>query len=127
MKQVSNNAVAPLRYSDSSASVYVAMECVAKPHFNLRQFPVPASIRGMALARLDRMKPFEQLVVKCAAVIGENVSCKMLKSVVPGCNEEKFKKAIYRLMHTRVFECASDSRGSEEMGRKKSVRNFIII
>jgi len=29
------------------------MECVVKPNFDLNKFPVPASIRGMALARYD--------------------------------------------------------------------------
>lgn len=61
------------------------------------------------------MKPFEQLIVKCAAVIGENTSRTMLKAVVPGCNEEKFKSAIFRLMHTRVFVCAAASLEAEKV------------
>ena len=53
------------------------------------------------------MKPFEQLLVKSAAVIGSCMSRKMLKAVVPGFGEQKFRRGIYQLMVSRVFECAS--------------------
>ncbi|CAK8694937.1 unnamed protein product [Clavelina lepadiformis] len=104
----------------------IPMECIVKPNFDLRKFPVPASIRGMALARLDRMKPFEQLVVKCAAVIGENMSRKMLQTVVPGFQEEKFEAAIYELMLSRVFECASvvSMEEKRELHEKQSTKKI---
>ena len=57
--------------------------------------------------RLDRLEPFEQLLVKSAAVIGGCTSRKMLKAVVPGFGEEKFRRSIYKLMLSHVFECAS--------------------
>nr|XP_002121896.2 adenylate cyclase type 10-like [Ciona intestinalis] len=100
----------------------VAMECVVKPGFDLSKFPVPASIRGMALTRLDRMKPFEQLVVKCAAVVGGNVSIQMLQSIVPGYQEEKFRRAVFQLMRSRVFECASADVSERDLNRKKSIQ-----
>uniref|UniRef100_F6RDK2 Guanylate cyclase domain-containing protein n=1 Tax=Ciona intestinalis TaxID=7719 RepID=F6RDK2_CIOIN len=102
----------------------VAMECVVKPGFDLSKFPVPASIRGMALTRLDRMKPFEQLVVKCAAVVGGNVSIQMLQSIVPGYQEEKFRRAVFQLMRSRVFECASADVSERDLNRKKSRNNL---
>lgn len=52
------------------------------------------------------MKPFEQLIVKSAAVIGENFSRQMLRAVVPGYQEDKFERSIFQLMRSRVFQCA---------------------
>jgi len=67
------------------------------------------------------MQAFEQLVVKCAAVIGENTSCVMLKSLVPGCTDEKFKRAVYRLMHTKVFDCASLGNERRNIAKRQNV------
>jgi len=34
-----------------SNAEYCALECVIRPHFDIARFPVPASVRSMALAR----------------------------------------------------------------------------
>lgn len=97
------------------------LECVIKPGFDINKFPVPASIRGMALARLDRMMQYDQLIVKCAAVVGENFSTKMLRSVVPGFQKDKFQQSIFQLMRLRVFQCASTLRKKENKDTQKSL------
>ncbi|XP_039261780.2 adenylate cyclase type 10-like [Styela clava] len=96
-------------------------ECIIKPGFDINKFPVPASIRGMALARLDRMMQYDQLIVKCAAVIGENFSRKMLTSVVPGYQKDKFQQSIFQLMRLRVFQCASIMTAKETLETQKSL------
>ena len=64
--------------------------------------------------RLDRLEPFERILVKSAAVIGGCTSRKMLKAIVPGFGEEKFRRSIHQLMLSHVFECASKVHGISE-------------
>lgn len=59
--------------------------------------------------RLDRLLPYQQLVVKCTAVVGESVPIQMLQSIVPGSDPYKLRDAATHLMLNRVFECTIHS------------------
>lgn len=41
----------PRNRSSGSTKGEKPMECIIKPNFDLAKFPIPASMRGMALAR----------------------------------------------------------------------------
>ena len=74
------------------------------------------------------MKSFEQVLVKSAAVIGSCCSRKMLKAIVPGFGEEKFREAIYQLMLSHVFECASKLNIEKmELPKRQTVKFFMYL
>ncbi|XP_071962575.1 adenylate cyclase type 10-like [Antedon mediterranea] len=83
------------------------MICIVTPGVVLSKLPVPDSMKGMLMARIDRMKPSEQMVVKCAAILGVTFTRKMLEVIVPNCNTRKLRRSLQTLMQTRVFECAT--------------------
>ena len=61
----------------------------------------------MMLARIDHMKPAEQMLVKCAAVLGLTFTRRMLDIIVPNTTSWKIRRLLHILMKAGVFECAT--------------------
>lgn len=68
--------------------------------------PIPDSVTGMVLTRIDHMSPSEQMTLKCAAVVGMSFSRTMLESVIPNCNPHTFHKSLNVLAEAGIIECA---------------------
>ena len=68
--------------------------------------PIPDSVTGMVLTRIDHMSPSEQMTLKCAAVVGMSFSRAMLESVIPNCNPHTFHKSLNVLAEAGIIECA---------------------
>ena len=68
--------------------------------------PIPDSVTGMVLTRIDHMSPSEQMTVKCAAVVGISFSRTMLENVIPNCNPHMFHKSLNILAEAGIIECA---------------------
>ena len=68
--------------------------------------PIPDSVTGMVLTRIDHMSPSEQMTLKCAAVIGLSFSRTMLENVIPNCNPRAFHKSLNVLAEAGIIECA---------------------
>ena len=68
--------------------------------------PIPDSVTGMVLTRIDHMSPSEQMTLKCAAVVGLSFSRTMLENVIPNCNPHTFHKSLNVLAEAGIIECA---------------------
>ena len=68
--------------------------------------PIPDSVTGMVLTRIDHMSPSEQMTLKCAAVVGMSFSRTMLENVIPNCNPHTFHKSLNVLAEAGIIECA---------------------
>lgn len=68
--------------------------------------PIPDSVNGMVLARIDHMSPSEQMTLKCAAIAGTNFSRSMLQAIIPNCNYTTFCKSLNDLAEAGIIECA---------------------
>lgn len=68
--------------------------------------PIPDSVAGMVLTRIDHMSPTEQMALKCAAVLGLSFSRTMLKNVIPNYNPHAFHKSLNVLAEAGIIECA---------------------
>ena len=79
--------------------------------------------------RLDRLSPYEQLVVKCAAVQGDTTSYKMLLSITPGSTKKKLSYATKQLIMSRVFDCRIHSEGMCSLKKigKRDTNNYNVI
>ena len=53
------------------------------------------------------MKPSEQMIVKCASVLGLTFTRKMLEVISPTSNTWKLRRLLHSLMQSGVFECAA--------------------
>uniref|UniRef100_A0A8C6VGG2 Guanylate cyclase domain-containing protein n=1 Tax=Naja naja TaxID=35670 RepID=A0A8C6VGG2_NAJNA len=75
-------------------------------HF-FSQFDFGLSL-GIALAALDNMNPSEQMVVKCAAVIGVTFTTEMLLYILPEWTKRKMYQTLAALVESRIFKCCSE-------------------
>lgn len=61
----------------------------------------------MALAHLDHLQPAEQMLVKCAAIIGHTFTTQMLADVLPEATGQKLNASLASLFKSGTFECGS--------------------
>lgn len=84
---------------------------------------------GMILSRIDHLKPSEQLIVKCAAVLGMSFTRDMLKAIIPSSLKTdiaKFRNAIHLLTQVGIFECDSPSTGTEIKRFSAGIRYVVV-
>ncbi|XP_023931775.1 LOW QUALITY PROTEIN: adenylate cyclase type 10 [Lingula anatina] len=88
--------------------------CILAPGAKINEVRTPDSMKGMIITRIDRMQPTDQMVLKCASLIGTVVSRQMLLGVVPGATEASITSSLKRLFASGVLECASFDKSSEQ-------------
>jgi len=75
----------------------------------------------MIQARIDRMHPTDQVVIKTAAVLGKQFPLEMLYSTVPqNVSHTKIDSSLVRLIKSRIIECealVAPSRPSSEKSK----------
>ncbi|XP_029438115.1 adenylate cyclase type 10-like [Rhinatrema bivittatum] len=81
--------------------------CRLSKDANLQNIPLPFTLRGIALSQLDQMTTAEQLVVKCAAVIGQTFTTKLLHHIFPVDGERQLAPTLMSLVKSQMIECAS--------------------
>uniref|UniRef100_A0A8C8R8H4 Adenylate cyclase 10 n=1 Tax=Pelusios castaneus TaxID=367368 RepID=A0A8C8R8H4_9SAUR len=72
---------------------------------------IPCSI---ALAELDNMSPSEQMVVKCAAIIGQVFTTDLLLHILPEWTKRKMNQTLAALVDSRIFDCYNRRKDSQK-------------
>ncbi|CAC5390739.1 unnamed protein product [Mytilus coruscus] len=80
---------------------------VFSPHVNPVDIPIPDIMKNLITAKIDSMRATEQLIVKCASVLGETFPRDMIESILPNVNRIKARKSFKVLRKTGIFECAN--------------------
>ena len=80
--------------------------CQLSSSIGIGDIPIPDSVAGMVLTRIDHMSPSEQMTLKCAATVGTSFSRAMLEAVVPNCNAQVFHRSLNTLAEVGIIECA---------------------
>ena len=81
--------------------------CVITPGMKIDDSIVPNTVNDVVVARLDRMSPNEQLILKCASVLGMNFTRELLSAIVPRKTASVLDTTLYRLSKERLLECGS--------------------
>ncbi|XP_036442923.1 adenylate cyclase type 10-like [Colossoma macropomum] len=81
--------------------------CLVGKSAKLAEVPIPLTLKGMALAHLDQLQPPEQMLVKCAAIIGHTFTTQMLLDIVPEMTQQKLNLSLVSLFKSGTFECTS--------------------
>ncbi|XP_074661549.1 adenylate cyclase type 10-like [Tubulanus polymorphus] len=86
--------------------------CILNPESSahIEGVKVPDSMKALILTRIDQLDITDQMIIKCAAIIGEYISRRMLEYILPDNYLPKLPDTIERLMKTGVLECASPKR-----------------
>nr|XP_022331897.1 adenylate cyclase type 10-like [Crassostrea virginica] len=91
-------------HKDNKPKVKVAM---FSQLINPKDIEVPLIMKELIIARLDSMRASEQLIVKCAAVLGQTFPRDMIEYILPKVQRVKARKSFKRLKQIGIFECAN--------------------
>ncbi|XP_060063755.1 adenylate cyclase type 10-like [Ylistrum balloti] len=80
---------------------------VFSPGINPNEIQVPESMKELIMTRIDSMRASEQLIVKCAAVLGTSFSRDMVETILPRVQRVKARKCFKQLAYNGIFECAN--------------------
>ena len=94
----------PGQYRKRSNSVKLTMG------LSIADIPIPDSVFGMVLSRIDYLSPPAQMSLKCAAIIGTVFNKNMLQAIVPNSNPASFMQSLNYLTDSRMIECAVAAR-----------------
>ncbi|XP_039710481.1 adenylate cyclase type 10-like [Pteropus medius] len=110
---LSVNAMKSTMYSISPASseedlkeLYV---CTVKDDANLDTVLLPPLLKEVAVSQLDQLSPEEQLLIKCAAVIGHSFHIDLLQHLLPSWDKHKLLKVLRALVAIHVLRWCSKS------------------
>ena len=80
--------------------------CQISSGTKIEDFPIPDSVVGMVLTRIDHMSATEQMTLKCAAILGTSFTRTMLQAIVPNYSPDAFHATLNTLAQAGIIECA---------------------
>nr|XP_008525302.1 PREDICTED: adenylate cyclase type 10-like isoform X2 [Equus przewalskii] len=92
--------------SEEDQELYV---CTVKDDVNLDTVLLPPLLKEIAVNQLDQLSPEEQLLVKCAAVIGHSIHVDLLQHLLPGWDENKLLQVLRALVDMHVLRWFTQS------------------
>ncbi|KAM9129108.1 adenylate cyclase type 10 [Pangshura tecta] len=96
--------------SSSDNDLYI---CTIRQNVKLQNIMLPPTLKGTALAELDNMSPSEQMVVKCAAVIGLTFTTELLLHILPEWTKRKMNQTLATLVDSHIFKCFNKRKNSQ--------------
>ncbi|XP_064217136.1 adenylate cyclase type 10-like isoform X3 [Aotus nancymaae] len=86
--------------SEEGQELYV---CTVKDDMNLDTVLLPPFLKEIAVSQLDQLSPEEQLLVKCAAIIGHSFHIDLLQHLLPGWDKNKLLQVLRALVDIHVL------------------------
>ncbi|XP_034847465.1 adenylate cyclase type 10-like isoform X7 [Mirounga leonina] len=86
--------------SEEDQELYI---CTVKDDVNLDTVLLPPLLKEIAVNQLDQLSLEEQLLVKCAAVIGHSFHIDLLQHLLPGWNKNKLLQVLRALVDIHVL------------------------
>ncbi|XP_037073173.1 adenylate cyclase type 10-like [Pollicipes pollicipes] len=83
------------------------MICDLAPGVVFANIPIPDTMRGMMMATFDKLNPFEQMFLKCGAILGDTFERSLLEAIIPNFQARKVRSATRRLFELRIVMCAT--------------------
>ncbi|KAK9310730.1 hypothetical protein QLX08_000044 [Tetragonisca angustula] len=80
--------------------------CNISESFTFEEIEPEITMDVMILKLFDSLTPLDQLLLKCASVIGETINRHMLESLMSGTSKREIALAVTKLFEIRVFGCA---------------------
>ncbi|XP_065259432.1 LOW QUALITY PROTEIN: adenylate cyclase type 10-like [Emys orbicularis] len=96
--------------SSSDNELYI---CTIRQNVKLQNIMLPPTLKGIALAVLDNMSPSEQMVVKCAAIIGLTFTTDLLLHILPEWTKRKMNQTLAALVDSHIFKCFNKRKDSQ--------------
>ncbi|KAH1166356.1 hypothetical protein KIL84_015528 [Mauremys mutica] len=103
----------PSKTESLSSSDNVLYICTIRQNVKLQNIMLPPTLKGIALAELDNMSPSEQMVVKCAAIIGLTFTTELLLHILPEWTKRKMNQTLAALVDSHIFKCFNKRKDSQ--------------
>ncbi|KAK1191010.1 ADCYA cyclase, partial [Pygoscelis papua] len=78
--------------------------CIIRPDVNLENTVLPATLKEIALAQLDGMKPVKQMVLKFAAVTGPVFTTQLLSHILPAGVRHQMNCLLNELVSDNILK-----------------------
>ncbi|XP_069879901.1 adenylate cyclase type 10-like isoform X2 [Dipodomys merriami] len=111
-ESLSANAIKSTMYTICPASFEEEQElhvCTVKDNVNLDTVLLPPLLKEIAVNHMDQLSPEEQLLVKCAAVIGHSFHVALLQHLLPGWDRNRLLQVLRTLVDVHVLHWLSES------------------
>ncbi|XP_020855139.1 adenylate cyclase type 10-like isoform X4 [Phascolarctos cinereus] len=92
--------------TSSEEELYI---CTVREDVNLDTLFLPPLLKEIAVIQLDGLTPAQQMLVKCAAIIGRMFPTDLLQRLLPGWTKKKMEQVLRSLMELRVLCLVSKS------------------
>ncbi|XP_043469303.1 adenylate cyclase type 10-like [Leptopilina heterotoma] len=80
--------------------------CVLTEKFVTEDLGTEVTIDVIILKLFDSLSPLDQLLLKCAAVLGETIDRKMMESLMQGIAQKEIANTVAKLFEMRLLGCA---------------------
>ncbi|XP_075377318.1 LOW QUALITY PROTEIN: adenylate cyclase type 10-like [Mycteria americana] len=94
----------PLAATSSSGAGNEGRVCFIRPDANLESAVLPATLKEIVLAQLDRIKLLKQMVLKFAAVIGPVFTTQLLSHILPAGIRHKMNCLLDMLVRDNILK-----------------------
>ncbi|KAM6234889.1 adenylate cyclase type 10-like [Spheniscus humboldti] len=105
----------PLAAASSSSAGNDGRVCIIRPDVNLENTVLPATLKEIALAQLDRIKPLGQMVLKFAAVIGPVFTTQLLSHMLPAGVRHKMNCVLNALVSDNILKRLKNTEVPEDV------------
>ncbi|XP_074078020.1 adenylate cyclase type 10 isoform X2 [Macrotis lagotis] len=79
--------------------------CDIVPGVRLKNMSPPATLKEISLVQLDSMSLSQQMLVRCAAIIGQTFTTALLFEILPCWNMKMMVEALATLVQSSIFYC----------------------
>ncbi|XP_050769781.1 adenylate cyclase type 10-like [Gymnogyps californianus] len=105
----------PLAATLSSSVRNDGSVCTIRPDVNLENMVLPATLKEIVLAQLDRIKPLKQMVLKFAAVIGPVFTTQLLSHILPAGVRHKMNCLLDMLVSDNILKWLKNTEVPEDV------------
>ncbi|XP_068950616.1 adenylate cyclase type 10 [Petaurus breviceps papuanus] len=93
--------------------------CDIEPGVRLKDMSPPSTLKEISLVQLDSMSLSQQMLVRCAAIIGQTFSTTLLFEILPCWNMKMMVEALTTLVQSSIFYCFQSSKELRLATRRK--------
>uniref|UniRef100_F6YGE4 Adenylate cyclase type 10 n=1 Tax=Monodelphis domestica TaxID=13616 RepID=F6YGE4_MONDO len=86
----------------------------------LKNVSPPATLKEISLVQLDSMSLSQQMLVRCAAIIGETFTTSLLFEILPCWNMKMMVKALATLVQSSIFYCFQSHKELRHLTNRKN-------
>ncbi|XP_004589196.2 adenylate cyclase type 10 isoform X4 [Ochotona princeps] len=99
--------------------------CNLASGIRLKNLSLPASLKEISLVQLDSMSLSQQMLVRCAAIIGLTFTTELLFEILPCWDIKMMIKALATLVESNIFDCYRSGKDLR-MALKQNVTSFEV-